>query len=137
MRTEIKLESGVDFLKIYDGGGRDTCYETCHTAAYKGDNYCDDLNNNCGCEWDGGDCCGSNVNKQFCTLCECLGPKNVSVLNEIMTGTHKNRKISSPRNQMFVTFETSSTLDIKGFKASVIEKSIHSNNSHHKGIFQT
>ena len=111
-------------MKIYDGGGNDTCHKTCHNAAYKGDNYCDDHNNNCGCEWDGGDCCGSNVNTQFCAYCECLGPKNVSTLNEIMTGTYRNKKISSPRNQIFVTFETSSTTSKRGFKASILENSI-------------
>ena len=31
-------------------------------------------NNNAACNWDGGDCCGGNVNTQFCTACECLDP---------------------------------------------------------------
>ena len=39
-----------------------------------GDNYCDDENNNEGCGWDGGDCCGDNVNTQYCSACECLDP---------------------------------------------------------------
>ena len=25
-----------------------------------------------GCNYDGGDCCGPNVNTQYCTYCECL-----------------------------------------------------------------
>ena len=33
----------------------------------KGDNFCEDLNNNVGCDWDGGDCCGPNVRTGFCT----------------------------------------------------------------------
>ena len=37
-----------------------------------GDNYCDDENNNLECNWDGGDCCGDNVNTQYCTDCDCL-----------------------------------------------------------------
>ena len=41
---------------------------------YVGDNYCDDLTNNEQCEWDGGDCCGSNVNTLACEICECLDP---------------------------------------------------------------
>ena len=41
-----------------------------------GDDYCDDDNNNEGCEWDGGDCCGSNVNTHYCYDCECLDPTN-------------------------------------------------------------
>ena len=36
------------------------------------DGYCDDNNNNLGCNFDGGDCCGSNVNTQYCFECQCL-----------------------------------------------------------------
>ena len=36
------------------------------------DGYCDDINNNLACTYDGGDCCGSNVNTQYCTECQCL-----------------------------------------------------------------
>ena len=38
---------------------------------YIGDGYCDDENNNAGCHFDGGDCCGANVNTQYCNLCTC------------------------------------------------------------------
>merc|ERR1719433_686847 len=51
------------------------CRETCGSPSYKGDNYCDDDNNNCGCEYDGGDCCGPKVNKTYCKECECKGDK--------------------------------------------------------------
>ena len=40
-----------------------------------------------------------------------------------MTGTYKDKKVSIPRNQMFVTFETSSTLEKRGFKASILKNS--------------
>ena len=56
-----------------DANADNLCSGTCGTPSWKGDNYCDDQNNNCGCEWDGGDCCGSNVNTQYCSACECLG----------------------------------------------------------------
>merc|ERR1719219_777732 len=46
--------------------------DACGSPHWKGDNYCDDENNNAGCEWDGGDCCGDNVNTQYCSACECL-----------------------------------------------------------------
>ena len=36
-----------------------------------GDTYCDDELNNPGCNYDGGDCCGSDVNADFCTECTC------------------------------------------------------------------
>ena len=39
---------------------------------YIGDGFCDDINNNLDCTYDGGDCCGSNVNTQYCTECQCL-----------------------------------------------------------------
>ena len=52
----------------------DECSGTCGNFDWKGDNSCDDQNNNCGCEWDGGDCCGSNVNTVYCSACECLDP---------------------------------------------------------------
>ena len=50
------------------------CSDTCLLESWKGDYYCDDENNNCGCEWDGGDCCGTNVNMNYCSACECLDP---------------------------------------------------------------
>ena len=40
----------------------------------KNDGYCDDGNNYEECDWDGGDCCGSDVNTFYCVNCECLDP---------------------------------------------------------------
>merc|ERR1719384_2892616 len=48
---------------------------TCGAPQWKGDNYCDDENNNEGCDFDGGDCCGDNVQTQYCSACECLEPE--------------------------------------------------------------
>ena len=45
---------------------------------YKGDGYCDDPNNNCGCDWDGGDCCGPNVRTTYCDVCACLDPSQAA-----------------------------------------------------------
>merc|ERR1712196_690356 len=53
------------------------CYGSCGSSNYYGDGFCDDNNNNCGCGWDGGDCCGdSGKNKQYnyCSECACLDP---------------------------------------------------------------
>ena len=36
-----------------------------------GDGYCDDETNNADCNFDGGDCCGPNVNTQWCAQCIC------------------------------------------------------------------
>ena len=41
-----------------------------------------------------------------------------------MTGTYRNIKVAIPGNQMFVVFETTSTVAKKGFKASIFENSI-------------
>ena len=45
----------------------------------KGDGHCDDVNNNNGCEYDGGDCCGLYVQLGLCNFdnggCKCLDPK--------------------------------------------------------------
>ena len=32
---------------------------------------CDDGNNNCACDWDGGDCCGAGKSYNYCDKCEC------------------------------------------------------------------
>ena len=42
---------------------------------WAGDGFCDDTNNHLDCNYDGGDCCGSNVNTIFCTECQCLEGK--------------------------------------------------------------
>ena len=38
-----------------------------------------------------------------------------------MTGTFNNTKISVPGNQMFVLYETTSTVAKKGFRALIVE----------------
>ena len=43
----------------------------CAIPDWIGDGYCDDETNNDGCNFDGGDCCGSNVNTEYCTECQC------------------------------------------------------------------
>ena len=42
-----------------------------------------------------------------------------SDLVKSMTGIYKNTKISIPGNQMFIIFETASTIAKKGFNASI------------------
>ena len=39
--------------------------------AFRGDGYCDDDLNNLLCGYDGGDCCGANVNTIYCSECLC------------------------------------------------------------------
>ena len=44
----------------------------CPNIALVGDGYCDDVSNNMECNFDGGDCCGADVNLQHCKQCQCL-----------------------------------------------------------------
>jgi len=43
----------------------------CSVPSWKGDKFCDDVNNVASCAFDGGDCCGSNVDKTYCSVCAC------------------------------------------------------------------
>ena len=43
---------------------------------WKDDGICDDINNNEHCEYDGNDCCGANVKKQYCFECQCKSNLN-------------------------------------------------------------
>merc|ERR1712032_751898 len=54
-----------------------SCSGSCEVHAWKGDGMCDDGNNKCACDWDGGDCCKLNKPKakKHCSLCQCLDPK--------------------------------------------------------------
>ena len=47
----------------------------CGKPHWKGDKICDDENNNAGCDFDGGDCCGDDVETHYCKKCECLEEK--------------------------------------------------------------
>merc|ERR1711939_610605 len=58
------------------------CPGHCGKPNYKGDGYCDVDNNNCGCAFDGGDCCGTTkrgkLQYAYCAgkaNCKCLDPE--------------------------------------------------------------
>ena len=44
----------------------------CGSPLWANDKWCDDENNNAACNYDGGACCGTNVDKTYCTKCQCL-----------------------------------------------------------------
>jgi hypothetical protein len=46
--------------------------DACAAPWWFGDNYCDDENNTPECGFDGGDCCGPDVNTTYCSDCLCL-----------------------------------------------------------------
>ena len=52
------------------------------------------------------------------------GGSKYSDLVEILTGTYTCTKVSSPRNQMFIEFNTTSIVTKRGFNASILENSI-------------
>ena len=59
---------------------KQNCKGTCGAEKFKGDGVCDDNNNNCGCDYDGGDCCantvkGGKLNTNYCQKCECKAKK--------------------------------------------------------------
>ena len=49
----------------------------CKSLNEVGDGFCDDYNNNHMCEYDGGDCCDSNANHNYCKTCQCLDPNHI------------------------------------------------------------
>ena len=68
------------------------CKGSCEDEGYKGDNYCDDGNNNCGCEYDGGDCCNPDANFSYCVFpCLCLDPEH-----EFFEKSHKKKPDNYP-----------------------------------------
>ena len=54
----------------------------CEKPAYVNDGYCDDNNNNGDCNFDGGDCCGEAVKKDYCKECKCLGDAKPVVMED-------------------------------------------------------
>ena len=59
----------------------------CSNPAWVGDGYCDDATNNVQCGFDNGDCCGLNINTQYCQVCQCLGGGDNTTLTPITGGT--------------------------------------------------
>ena len=43
------------------------------TNVLVGNEFCNDETNNADCNYDGGDCCGSCINTDYCSQCACLG----------------------------------------------------------------
>ena len=55
--------------------------EACLHPAWVDNGYCDDANNYAICNYDGGDCCGSCVNIEYCTECLCHSNETISMLD--------------------------------------------------------
>ena len=61
---ESRVRSGLDHIALY-------FLAPCEEADWVGDGYCDDGNNHKDCNYDGGDCCGPEVDKKYCADCIC------------------------------------------------------------------
>ena len=61
------------------------CFDKACEYEFIGDAYCDDGNNKEECFYDGGDCCGTHIHRDFCTECECLEEVAVSTTEETTT----------------------------------------------------
>ena len=46
-------------------------FKGCDDSYKVDDGYCDDENNNAKCYYDGGDCCGPHINREYCDDCIC------------------------------------------------------------------
>ena len=64
--------AGDELCTCLDVDAIDGCNVGCYYEKYAGDGFCDDLNNVCGCDWDGGDCCSGLLT--YCKDCECRDP---------------------------------------------------------------
>ena len=79
-----------------------SCIKTCDDLTGWRDGFCDDENNNCGCGWDGGDCCRTDSDNAFCLDCLCLepthcykwicDPSDVSIVCELLSRLSLNLK---------------------------------------------
>ena len=79
--SSLLPESTVYVNALKEGGGGDNGGTTTPSGTttagdcnqgWIGDGYCDDINNNLDCSYDVGDCCGSNVNTDYCNVYQCL-----------------------------------------------------------------
>ena len=70
LTTKTTTTGGFTMTSIYSS----TSFAGECNSGWIGDNYCDDINNNMDCSYDGGDCCGCNINADYCSVCACLDP---------------------------------------------------------------
>merc|ERR1712227_1111950 len=75
--------------------------EGCENADWVGDGYCDDMTNNKECNFDGGDCCGPNVNRRYCIVCQCYKPckiGNKELDHEDFDGCSSEEEVENTEN---------------------------------------
>ena len=79
MEQELKIHVHSATIMHLPTGLKDDC--VCENLAWSGDGFCNDETNNADCNFDGGDCCGSCINTEFCSDCTCFvqGTSNLIV----------------------------------------------------------
>lgn len=78
MNSECQFDGGdccdenanFDYCLICECETQSSLECTSHTH-WVGDGFCDDVTNNEACDFDGGDCCLSEINTSYCTICKC------------------------------------------------------------------
>merc|ERR1712032_1222364 len=103
------------------------CKGGCKLAAYQGDGNCDDENNNCGCKWDGGDCCkktvkGGSVSTKYCKQCKCLDPKGVHLVDAPGGVAQRSTKETATATTRTTTAAAITTVAIAVKQQSKVEK---------------
>ena len=71
-----------EYFKSIKQSSDTSSFSDCPHPQWIGDSLCDDKTNTPDCDYDGGDCCGYNVNTDFCSDCKCY------VNETCISGTH-------------------------------------------------
>ena len=58
----------------------------CHQTNLISNGFCNDETNNEKCYYDGGDCCGSCINTNFCTNCSCISNTTDNKVSNVLVG---------------------------------------------------
>ena len=74
----------MDLIRIYFSQFTGCELPAGWNIASVGNGYCEDAVNNLDCNYDGGDCCGSNVSTDICTKCICFEDLNCPAPLEVI-----------------------------------------------------
>ena len=91
--------------------------EGCKYLELVGDGYCHDENNKRQCDFDGGDCCYSNISTAFCSDCKCLtGDKGVEINRPLIGDGYCHDET----NNQGIYIDTIISFIVKGIQSKLI-----------------